>query len=67
VYFLEEIYPSLYQNVLTRHILLHPTENRFHGPELIAGLAAVGLAGEAVLELPRVGLLAVFRRSARDG
>jgi ubiquinone/menaquinone biosynthesis C-methylase UbiE len=27
VYYLEELYPSLYQNFITRHILLHPTDS----------------------------------------
>jgi hypothetical protein len=27
VYFLKEFYPSLYQNFVTKHILLHPMEN----------------------------------------
>ena len=62
IYFLEELYPSLYQNALTRHVLLHPTKNRFYGPELVATLVKLGLVREAALEVPWVGLLAVFRR-----
>jgi len=33
-YVFEELYPSLYQNALTRHILLHPTTNRFRSNDL---------------------------------
>jgi len=32
-FYFEEIYPPLYANPLTRILLEHPTENRFHGPE----------------------------------
>lgn len=62
VYFVEEIYPSLYQNFLTRHILLHPTEDRFFGPELKGALRKAGLSEVRSLEVPKVGLLAVYRR-----
>lgn len=43
IYCFEELYPSLYQNIITRHILLHPTENRFRSEELKQGIAASGL------------------------
>jgi len=43
IFFFEEIYPPLYANVLFRRILDHPRENRFHGPEYRAALAASGL------------------------
>jgi hypothetical protein len=33
-YFLEEIYPTLYQNFLTRRILVHPHCDRFDGSDL---------------------------------
>jgi ubiquinone/menaquinone biosynthesis C-methylase UbiE len=44
IYCFEELYPSLYQNIITRHILLHPTENRFRSEELKLGIAESGLA-----------------------
>jgi len=31
-FYFEEIYPPLYANPLFRHLLDHPTENRFHVP-----------------------------------
>jgi ubiquinone/menaquinone biosynthesis C-methylase UbiE len=43
IYCFEELYPSLYQNIITRHILLHPTENRFRSEELKLGIAESGL------------------------
>jgi len=42
-FYFEEIYPPLYANPLFRHLLAHPTENRFHGPEFRGQLAAAGL------------------------
>ncbi len=43
VFYFEEIYPPLYANPLFIRILDHPRENRFHGPEYRARLAASGL------------------------
>jgi len=42
-YYFEEIYPALYANVITRRLLDHPTENRFHGPEYRSALRSEGL------------------------
>jgi len=42
-FYLEEIYPPLYANLLFKRILAHPRENRFHGPEFRAAMADVGL------------------------
>jgi len=42
-FFFEEIYPPLYANFLFRHLLEHPRENRFHGPEFRGFLAQTGL------------------------
>lgn len=63
-YVLEELYPSVYQNFLTRHVLLHPTEDRFDGRELRRGLTQAGFALNAQRELPGFGLLAVCSRAA---
>jgi ubiquinone/menaquinone biosynthesis C-methylase UbiE len=49
-YCFEEIYPSLYQNFLTRRILLHPTEDRFHSEDLKQAMRNSGLALGASLE-----------------
>lgn len=43
IFFFEEIYPPLYANPLFVRILDHPRENRFHGPEYRAALAASSL------------------------
>ncbi|MEJ2369135.1 MAG: class I SAM-dependent methyltransferase, partial [Acidobacteriota bacterium] len=42
-FYFEEIYPPLYANPLFRYLLVHPTENRFHGPEFRDRLAQNGL------------------------
>lgn len=42
-FYFEEIYPPLYANPLFRRILDHPREDRFHGPDFRAALAAAGL------------------------
>ena len=59
IYFLEELYPPLYQNCITRHILLHPRLNRFYSDDLKSGLSNAGLTVKRKLELQRIGILAV--------
>lgn len=39
----EEIYPALYANRFWRHLLAHPREDRFSGPEFRGELEAAGL------------------------
>ena len=41
-FYFEEIYPPLYANLITRILLEHPTENRFHGPEYRGALKSEG-------------------------
>jgi ubiquinone/menaquinone biosynthesis C-methylase UbiE len=43
IYCFEELYPSLYQNIITKHILLHPTENRFKSDEFKLAISDSGL------------------------
>jgi ubiquinone/menaquinone biosynthesis C-methylase UbiE len=59
VYFIEELYPTLYQNFITRHILLHPTENRFRSRDFREALAAARFQVKDSLEVKAVGILAV--------
>jgi ubiquinone/menaquinone biosynthesis C-methylase UbiE len=56
-YFFEELYPSLYQNFITRHILLHPTENRFRSEDWKAGLRQQNLRVIKTLEQKMLGIL----------
>ncbi len=63
-YFLEELYPSLYQNFITKHILLHPEENRFDSEELKNGLDSAGFTVRASFELKFAGILAVLEKAS---
>lgn len=58
-YYIEELYPSLYQNFITKHILLHPTLNRFESRDLRDALEGVKLYLEDAFELKKMGILGV--------
>jgi len=64
IYFLEEIYPTLYQNFLTKHILLHPRTNRFFSQDLKDALIAANLHLENFLEQPSIGIFGISRKTA---
>ncbi len=59
VYYVEELYPTLYQNFITKHILLHPTEDRFDSQDLRTALHASSLTLEDAIEIKLVGILGV--------
>ncbi|MFH0812588.1 MAG: class I SAM-dependent methyltransferase [Pseudomonadota bacterium] len=59
LFFFEELYPSLYQNVITKHILLHPRHDRFFGNDLKAALKEVNLPLKNALEFKKLGILGV--------
>ena len=63
VYYMEELYPSLYQNVITKHILLHPEHDRFASKDLRSELEAVGLSLINSFELKKMGILGVAIKS----
>jgi ubiquinone/menaquinone biosynthesis C-methylase UbiE len=58
-FYFEEVYPPLYANVILRRLLVHPTENRFHGPEFRAALSAAGLNLLPGYRETRFGILGV--------
>ncbi len=62
-YFLEEIYPTLYQNFLTRRILVHPCSDRFDGADLRLALERANLSLVVQWEVKYVGILAVARKT----
>jgi ubiquinone/menaquinone biosynthesis C-methylase UbiE len=66
LYFLEEIYPSLYQNFITKRILLHPRHDRFFSRELKEAIKQVGLTLHCSLEVRRIGILGVCVKGAND-
>jgi len=58
-YFFEELYPSLYQNFITRHILLHPAENRFKSEDWKDSLQKMKLLVQRSVEQKKLGILGV--------
>jgi ubiquinone/menaquinone biosynthesis C-methylase UbiE len=59
VYFMEEYYPSLYQNFITKHILVHPDFDRFNSQDLHQAFQNAGLTLTHTFELKRMGILGV--------
>jgi len=64
VYYLEELYPSLYQNFITKHILLHPEKDRFFGHQLKEALHGAKLTIKDAMEIRKIGILGVFVKAA---
>lgn len=58
-YYFEELYPGLYQNVITKHILLHPEHDRFSSHDLRRGLDKTSLTLKHAFELRKMGILGV--------
>ena len=58
-YFVEEFYPSAYQNFITRHLLVHPKEDRFFSQELRASLKEIDLLIRDAIDLKKIGIAAV--------
>lgn len=58
-FYFEEIYPPLYANPITRILLEHPAENRFHGPEYRGALQSEGLRLLAGYKESRFAILGV--------
>ena len=64
IYVLEELYPSTYQNFITKHILVHPNEDRFLSQDLREGLESKGLQVRDAIELKKIGILGVSVKDA---
>jgi len=62
IFIFEELYPPLYQNFLTKHILLHPTENRFHSDDLKIALREAGLPLKTAWEIQNLGILGIAEK-----
>jgi len=60
--YFEEIYPPLYANPLLRHLLAHPTENRFFGPDFRQALSREGLKLISSYRESRFGILGVAEK-----
>jgi len=66
-YFLEELYPSLYANFLTKRILLHPKQERFGANSWRQALRLNGFELRKVLEHPLLGILGVANYGMSQG
>ncbi len=66
VYFFEELYPSLYQNFLTKKILLHPAENRFRSLDLKQALKKARLDPGDYLENKKMGIIGFAQKEEAD-
>ena len=62
VFFMEELYPSFYQNTITRHILEHPTRDRFISDDLRKALEEVNLVISDAIEFKKLGILGVAEK-----
>jgi len=61
-FFMEEYFPGSYQNILTRHILKHPDQDRFVGPDLVLAIESAGLNLIHRFEIRGFGILGVSRK-----
>jgi len=59
IYFVEEFYPSAYQNFITKHLLVHPKEDRFFSHDLRTTLEAINLPVREAIDLKKIGIVAV--------
>jgi ubiquinone/menaquinone biosynthesis C-methylase UbiE len=58
-YYIEELYPTLYQNVVTKRILLHPAHDRFRSLDLKTAMKAGNLHLKESFEIRAMGILGV--------
>lgn len=58
-YYIEEFYPSLYQNIITKRLFIHPDAGRFNSRELHDAFADTGLSLVHTFELKRLGILGI--------
>jgi len=64
LYYIEELYPSLYQNVITKRILLHPEHDRFSSDDFRMALDDAHLRLADVFELRKMGILGVAAKDS---
>ena len=58
-YYLVEFYPQLYQNVITKHLLLHPEIDRFKSPDLKQAFQKLNLELAHTFEIKTMGIIGV--------
>jgi ubiquinone/menaquinone biosynthesis C-methylase UbiE len=59
IYYMEEYYPSFYQNIITRRLAAHPAHDRFDSRDLREAFIRVGLDLHTTFELKRLGIVGV--------
>ena len=64
LFFMEDLYPTFYQNFITGRILVHPTQDRFFSHDLRQALKDVGLPIKDAIDLKKVGILGVAIKEA---
>ena len=64
LYYAEELFPGLYQNAVTRRLLVHPEHDRFEHADFLNGLRAVHLHRLHSVALNRVGILCIAAKFA---
>jgi ubiquinone/menaquinone biosynthesis C-methylase UbiE len=62
IFFMEELYPASYQNIITKHILLHPREDRFRSNDLKNAIRESNLTLKHFVENKGLGILGVSVR-----
>lgn len=58
-YYLVEFYPQLYQNIVTRHLLRHPTDDRFKSTDLKKAFQKLELRLAHSIELKNLGIIGI--------
>ena len=59
LYYAEELFPGLYQNAVTRRLLVHPEHDRFEHTDFLNGLRAVHMHLLHAVALNRIGILCI--------
>ena len=65
-YYMEELYPEIYQNMVTRRLLVHPETNRFDSLDLINAIKYERLDIAHKLEIKKVGILAIIKKQRSE-
>ncbi len=58
-YYLVEFYPQLYQNVITKHLLVHPEFDRFKSPDLRQAFQELNLILKHSFEVNSMGIIGI--------
>ncbi len=66
-FYFEEIYPPLYANFLLKHVVRHPTEDRFYGSQFLEALETNGFrVVSGVRTNSRFGIVGAARKLVED-